>query len=66
MAYIDGEPDSFAPASKEYLSYEASEETIEAPIQLKPAVVKIEPTPQVQNLISAKPQANYSNKEGKI
>lgn len=65
MAYIDVDGENLVAPSKEYVSYEGSEEVIAPPIQLKSAEVKVQPAPQVQNLISAKPESHRSHKEGK-
>jgi hypothetical protein len=43
MAYIDVDTENLVPPSREYVSYEGSEEVIEPPIQLKAAEVKIQP-----------------------
>jgi hypothetical protein len=65
MAYIDVDGENLVAPSKEYVSYEGSEEVIAPPIQLKAAEVKMQPAPQVQNLISAKPESHRSHREGK-
>lgn len=55
MAYIDVDGENLVTPSKEYVSYEGSEEVIAPPVQLKAAEAKLQPAPQVQNLISGKP-----------
>jgi hypothetical protein len=63
MAYIDTDTENIVTPSREYVSYEGSEEVIEPPIQLKAAEVKVQPVVEAQNLISGKPQS--SRREGK-
>lgn len=62
MAYIDTDAESLPQPSREYVSYEGSEEVIAAPIQLKPAEIKIQPIAEPISLISGKPASQSSHR----
>jgi hypothetical protein len=64
MAYIEGEPENELPVSREYVSYETSEETIAAPPQNKSPEAKPQQAPAPQKLIAPKSQESNANREG--